>query len=252
MLRPRSNKVSLRISPGCTGGSLSIVLRDFDALGISVPPDKADAVLIVDPDTVLPFSVSPQRFEAVAWWNQQIGKCMGTIQGHKPAQRNRRDMRELPRRLPVKKPFGLFAPEGPDHMLRIGQLTLYVKRQTTSPLERRKIEIHASPRGIIKEDKLGLDMVYVQAKKYSDNPVGRPSVQAFAGSLEGHRARKGVMITTSTFSQDARDYVQKIEKKIVLIDGKQLAQFMIEHDVGVTVTKVYRLKKLDQDFFDSE
>jgi restriction system protein len=105
--------------------------------------------------------------------------------------------------------------------------------------------------GIIKEDKLGLDMVYIQAKKYSDNVVGRPSVQAFAGSLEGHRARKGVMITTSTFSQEARDYVQKIEKKIVLIDGKQLAQLMIEHDVGVTVTKVYRLKKLDQDFFEN-
>jgi restriction system protein len=105
--------------------------------------------------------------------------------------------------------------------------------------------------GIIKEDKLGLDMVYIQAKKYSDNAVGRPSVQAFAGSLEGHRARKGVMITTSTFSQEARDYVQKIEKKIVLIDGKQLSQLMIEHDVGVTVTKVYRLKKLDQDFFEN-
>lgn len=69
-----------------------------------------------------------------------------------------------------------------------------------------------------------------------------PAVQAFAGSLEGHRARKGVMITTSTFSQEAKDYVQKIEKKIVLVDGKQLAQLMIEHDVGVTVTRVYARK----------
>jgi restriction system protein len=105
--------------------------------------------------------------------------------------------------------------------------------------------------GIIKEDKLGLDSVYVQAKKW-ESVVGRPFVQAFAGSLEGQRARKGVMITTSSFSQEANDYVRKIEKKIVLIDGKQLAQLMIEHDVGVTVTKIYTLKKLDQDFFDAD
>jgi restriction system protein len=104
--------------------------------------------------------------------------------------------------------------------------------------------------GIIKEDKLGLDVVYIQAKKWTDTVVGRPAVQAFAGSLEGHRARKGVMITTSTFSQDARDYVQRIEKKIVLLDGKELAKLMIEHNVGVTVAAVYSLKKLDHDFFD--
>jgi restriction system protein len=104
--------------------------------------------------------------------------------------------------------------------------------------------------GIIKEDKLGLDVVYIQAKKWTDTVVGRPAVQAFAGSLEGHRARKGVMITTSTFSQDAREYVQKIEKKIVLIDGRQLSELMIEHNVGVTVAAVYSLKKLDQDFFE--
>ena len=79
--------------------------------------------------------------------------------------------------------------------------------------------------GIIKEDKLGLDAVYVQAKRWSGT-VGRPIVQAFAGSLEGHRARKGVLITTSEFSADALDYVQKIEKKIVLVNGKQLAEFM--------------------------
>jgi restriction system protein len=76
--------------------------------------------------------------------------------------------------------------------------------------------------GIIKEDKLGLDFVYVQAKRWA-NTVGRPIVQAFAGSLEGVRARKGVLITTSYFSQDALEYVQKIEKRIVLVDGKQLA-----------------------------
>ena len=76
-------------------------------------------------------------------------------------------------------------------------------------------------------------------------------MQAFVGSLEGHRARKGVMITTSSFSQEAKDYVQKIEKKIVLIDGKRLCQLMIDHNVGVTTTKVYALKRLDRDFFDS-
>jgi restriction system protein len=106
--------------------------------------------------------------------------------------------------------------------------------------------------GIIKEDKLGLDNIYIQAKKWVNTTVGRPTVQAFAGSLEGHRARKGVMITTSSFSDDARSYVQKIEKKIVLIDGKRLAQLMIDHNVGVNITKVYTLKKLDQDFFGAE
>ena len=106
--------------------------------------------------------------------------------------------------------------------------------------------------GIIKEDRLGLDSIYIQAKKWNENVIGRPLVQSFAGSLEGHRARKGVMITTSTFSPDARNYVQKIENKIVLIDGKQLAQLMIEHGVGVTVTKTYALKRLDQDFFEGE
>lgn len=93
--------------------------------------------------------------------------------------------------------------------------------------------------------------VYIRAKKW-ESVVGRPVVQGFARSLEGQRARKGVMITTSTFSHEARDNVTKIEKKIVLIDGKHLAQLMIEHDVGVTVTKTYTLRKLDQDFFESE
>ncbi len=103
--------------------------------------------------------------------------------------------------------------------------------------------------GIIKEDKLGLDVVYVQAKRWNGT-VGRPIVQAFAGSLEGHRARKGVLITTSEFSQDALDYVQRIEKKIVLIDGRQLAEFMIDHDVAVTRGKTYTVKKIDLDYFE--
>ncbi len=103
--------------------------------------------------------------------------------------------------------------------------------------------------GIIKEDKLGLDVVYVQAKRWS-NTVGRPVVQAFAGSLEGHRARKGVLITTSEFSQDALDYVQRIEKKIVLIDGSRLAEYMMDHDVGVAEGRTYTVKKLDLDYFE--
>ncbi|MCX6590919.1 MAG: restriction endonuclease [Acidobacteria bacterium] len=105
--------------------------------------------------------------------------------------------------------------------------------------------------GIIKEDKLGLDIVYIQAKRWKDS-VGRPVVQAFAGSLEGQRARKGVLLTTSTFSKDAVEYVKRIEKKIVLIDGERLAKLMIEHNVGVTVTQKYELKKIDQDFFEDE
>jgi restriction system protein len=102
--------------------------------------------------------------------------------------------------------------------------------------------------GIIKEDRLGLDVVYVQAKRW-DGTVGRPAVQAFAGSLEGQRARKGVFITTSQFSQDARDYVSRIEKRIVLIDGEQLAQHMIDFGVGVTEVATYIVKKLDLDYF---
>lgn len=105
--------------------------------------------------------------------------------------------------------------------------------------------------GIIKEDKLGLDVVYIQAKKW-EGTVGRQVVQAFAGSLEGQRARKGVLITTSQFSQEAQDYVGRIEKKIVLIDGQQLAQLMIEHGVGVTEVATFSVRKMDADYFGDE
>lgn len=105
--------------------------------------------------------------------------------------------------------------------------------------------------GIIKEDKLGLDAVYVQAKRW-DATVGRPVVQAFAGSLEGQRARKGVLITTSDFSKEAKDYVNRIEKKIVLIDGEQLAQLMIDHGIGVAEVASYSVKKVDSDYFEEE
>ncbi len=105
--------------------------------------------------------------------------------------------------------------------------------------------------GIIKEDKLGLDVVYIQAKRW-EATVGRPTVQEFAGSLEGHRARKGVLITTSRFSQDAKDYVGRIEKKIVLIDGEQLAQLMMDHGIGVTETASYSIKRIDSDYFEED
>jgi len=103
--------------------------------------------------------------------------------------------------------------------------------------------------GIIKEDKLGLDAIYIQAKRW-EATVGRPTVQEFAGSLEGHRARKGVLITTSKFSQDAKEYVGRIEKKIVLVDGEQLAQLMIDHKIGVTEVANYWVHRVDSDYFE--
>lgn len=105
--------------------------------------------------------------------------------------------------------------------------------------------------GIIKEDKLGLDVVYIQAKRW-EATVGRPTVQEFAGSLEGHRARKGVLITTSKFSRDAKEYIERIEKKIVLLDGEQLTQLMIDHGIGVADVVNYSVKKVDSDYFGEE
>lgn len=105
--------------------------------------------------------------------------------------------------------------------------------------------------GIIKEDRLGLDAVYVQAKRWKGT-VGRPDIQAFAGSLEGHRARKGVFITTSQFSPDAKEYVNRIEKKIILIDGQQLADLSMEFRVGVAEVTSYSVKRLDLDYFEED
>lgn len=105
--------------------------------------------------------------------------------------------------------------------------------------------------GIIKEDRLGLDIVYIQAKRWAAT-VGRPVVQGFAGTLEGNRARKGVIITTSQFSQEAKDYVTRIEKKIVLIDGEQLAQLMIDYGIGIAEQATYIIKKIDLDYFGDE
>jgi len=104
-------------------------------------------------------------------------------------------------------------------------------------------------RAIIKEDRLGLDIIYIQAKRW-DATVGRPEVQKFAGALDGQRARKGIFITTSDFSRDAEDYVSRIDKKIILIGGAQLARLMIDFSVGVTPVVTYEVKKLDTDYFE--
>jgi restriction system protein len=104
--------------------------------------------------------------------------------------------------------------------------------------------------GIIKEDKLGLDVVYIQAKRWDNNPVGRPDVMQFAGALQAQKANKGIFITTSRFTDDARNYVSQIGSKIVLIDGEQLTNLMIENDVGVSTISMYPVKKIDADYFD--
>jgi restriction system protein len=105
--------------------------------------------------------------------------------------------------------------------------------------------------GIIKEDRLGLDVIYIQAKRW-DSTVGRPEIQKFAGALQGHRARKGVFITTSSFSADALEFTSRIDSKIVLIDGAALVKHMIDHDVGVSVSRSYAVKKIDSDYFSEE
>lgn len=103
--------------------------------------------------------------------------------------------------------------------------------------------------GIINEDRLGLDVIYIQAKKW-ENPVGRPEIQKFAGALQGQRARKGIFITTSTFTRDAQDFAARIESKITLIDGQTLSQLMIDYNVGVNLVAAYELKRIDSDYFE--
>ncbi|MXY68080.1 MAG: restriction endonuclease [Acidobacteriia bacterium] len=102
--------------------------------------------------------------------------------------------------------------------------------------------------GIIKEDRLGLDIIYIQAKRWSST-VGRPDVQRFAGALQGKRARKGVFITTSSFSREAVQFANSIETKVILVDGRQLAALMIDHGVGVRTDASYELKRIDSDYF---
>jgi restriction system protein len=103
--------------------------------------------------------------------------------------------------------------------------------------------------GVISEDRLGLEVVYLQAKKW-DGAVGRPEIQRFVGALHGKRAKKGVFITTGIFSAEATAYVEHIDPKVVLIDGRRLAELMIDFDVGVNTSATYSVKRVDSDYFD--
>jgi len=105
--------------------------------------------------------------------------------------------------------------------------------------------------GIIKEDRLGLDVIYLQAKRW-DGTVGRPEIQKFVGALHGKRAKKGVFITTGRFSSDAKGYVENIEPKVILIDGYELADLMIDYDLGVSSTVTYEVKRIDTDYFEED
>jgi len=103
--------------------------------------------------------------------------------------------------------------------------------------------------GIIKEDKLGLDAIYIQAKRWNEKTVGRPDVQQFAGALAGNKASKGIYITTSSFTKEAFEFVKSVGTKIVLVDGTQLAELMIDHNVGVSIAQSYEVKRIDSDYF---
>ncbi len=105
--------------------------------------------------------------------------------------------------------------------------------------------------GIISEDRLGLDTIYIQAKRW-EGTVGRPEVQKFVGALHGKRARKGVFLTTGSFSAEARDYVSRIDPRVVLIDGLELAEYMIDLNLGVSTKAVFEIKRIDSDYFGEE
>lgn len=105
--------------------------------------------------------------------------------------------------------------------------------------------------GIINEDRLGLDVIYIQAKKW-DNIVGRPEIQKFAGALQGQRAKKGIFLTTSAFTKEAQEFASRIDSKITLIDGETLSQLMIDYNVGVNSLASYEVKRLDSDYFIEE
>lgn len=105
--------------------------------------------------------------------------------------------------------------------------------------------------GVIREDRLGLETIYIQAKRWQ-GAVGRPEIQRFAGALQGQRARKGVFMTTSSFTKDAQAYADSIQATIVLVNGAQLAELMIDHGVGVTPVKRYEIKRVDSDYFTVE
>jgi restriction system protein len=105
--------------------------------------------------------------------------------------------------------------------------------------------------GVIRQDALGLDVVYVQAKRYAaENKVGRPDIQAFVGALTGAQATRGVFITTSSFTTEARTYADRVGLRLVLIDGQELARLLVERNIGVSVEETFDLKRIDEDFFD--
>ncbi|ADB74231.1 restriction endonuclease [Geodermatophilus obscurus] len=106
--------------------------------------------------------------------------------------------------------------------------------------------------GVIRQDALGLDVVYVQAKRYAvDRKVGRPDIQAFVGALTGAQANRGVFITTSSFTPDARAYADRVGMRLVLIDGRELSRLMVDRNVGVSIEETYHLKRIDEDFFEA-
>lgn len=105
--------------------------------------------------------------------------------------------------------------------------------------------------GIIKEDRLGLDVIYLQAKRW-DNTVGRPEIQKFVGALHGQRAKKGVFITTGKYSNEALEYIKNIDPKVILIDGERLVNYMIDFNLGTTTSMVYEIKRIDSDYFIEE
>ena len=105
--------------------------------------------------------------------------------------------------------------------------------------------------GVIREDELGLDLIYVQAKRWQ-NPVGRPEIQKFFGALHGKRANKGVFITTSSFSNEAASFAESVTPRVILVDGRELARLMIEYGVGVTSSRRYEIKRIDLDYFAGE
>src|SRR5450755_3539805 len=106
--------------------------------------------------------------------------------------------------------------------------------------------------GVIKEDKLGLDLLYIQAKRWDNTTVGRPEIQRFVGALHGKRAKKGIFITTSTFSRDATEYAESVETKVILIDGARLTELMFDYGVGVSTLNSYEVKRIDSDFFEDD
>ena len=104
--------------------------------------------------------------------------------------------------------------------------------------------------GTIDEDRLGLDIIYIQAKKWKEgSSVSRPEIQKFVGALQGQRSKKGIFITTARFSEEAKSYASNIDTKVVLIDGKRLASLMIDYNIGVSEQTTYEIKGLHSDYF---